>query len=233
MKRLPENIIDLPLLREKTYVFSDRFHAGDILSDMIQSVADSSGLLLGIPAGGVPVACRIQKKIGLEMDLAVVSKITLPWNTEAGYGAVAFDGTVRLNQRMLAHGSLTEEQIQQGTQKTLQKVKRRMKMLRAEKSFPKLNQRTAILVDDGLASGFTMRVAIESIKNSGAKSIIVAVPTGHQESVLAIAEYVDRVFCPNIRSGLRYAVADAYQHWSDVTEDELMDSLNKAERLSR
>ena len=232
MKGLPENIADLPQLREKTYVFSDRFHAGLILSDMIQSVADSSGLLLGIPAGGVPVACRIQEKIGLEMDLAVVSKITLPWNTEAGYGAVAFDGTARLNQRMLAHVSLTEEQIQQGTQITFQKVNQRMKLLRGEKPFPQLNHRTAILVDDGLASGFTMRVAIESLKNFGAKSITVAVPTGHLESVRKIAEYVDRVLCPNIRSGIRYAVADAYQYWSDVSEDELMGLLNKAGLLS-
>jgi predicted phosphoribosyltransferase len=232
MKRLPENVVDLPQLRDKTHVFSDRFHAGDILSDMIQSMADSSGLLLGIPAGGVPVACRIQEKIGLEMDLAVISKITLPWNTEAGYGAVAFDGTVRLNQRMLAHVGLTEAQIQQGTQKTLQKVNRRMKLLRGEKPFPQLNHRTAMLVDDGLASGFTMRVAIESIKNSGAKTITVAVPTGHLESVRKIAEYVDRMFCPNIRSGMTYAVADAYKRWSDVTEDELMGLLNKAGLLS-
>ena len=226
MKRLSKNIFDLPQLREKTYVFSDRFNAGDILSDMIQSVADSGGLLLTIPAGGVPVACRIQKKLGLEMDLAVVSKITLPWNTEAGYGAVAFDGTVRLNQRMLAHVSLTEEQIQQGIQKTLQKVKRRMKLLRGEKPFPQLNQRKLMLVDDGLASGFTMRVAIESLRNSGAQSISVAVPTGHLDSVRKIAEYVDRVFCPNIRSGMRYAVADAYQYWSDVSEAELMSLLS-------
>ena len=232
MKRLPDNIVDLPQLREKTCIFSDRYNAGDILSDMIQSVADSSGLLLGIPAGGVPVACRIQKKLGLEMDLAVVSKITLPWNTEAGYGAVAFDGTVRLNQRMLAHISLTEEQIQQGIQKTLQKVKRRMKLLRGEKPFPQLNQRTLMLVDDGLASGFTMRVAIESLRNSDAQSITVAVPTGHLDSVRKIATYVDRVFCPNIRSGMRYAVADAYQYWSDVSEDELMSLLNQTVGLS-
>jgi predicted phosphoribosyltransferase len=232
MKRLPENVIDLPHLREKTYVFSDRFYAGDILSDMIQNEADSSGLLLAIPAGGVPVACRIQEKTGLEMDLAVVSKITLPWNTEAGYGAVAFDGTVRLNRRLIGHVGLTEKQIQHGTQKTLQKVNRRIKLLRGEKPFPELNQRTVMLVDDGLASGFTMRVAVESLKNFGAKSITVAVPTGHLESVRKIAEYADRVICPNIRSGMSYAVADAYQHWSDVTEDELLGLLNQAGLLA-
>ncbi len=228
MMRLLENVVELPQLREKTRVFSDRFHAGDILSDMLQSVADSNGLLLGIPAGGIPVACRIQKKIGLDMDLAIVSKITLPWNTEAGYGAVAFDGTVRLNQRMLAHVGLTKEQIRQGTQKTLQKINRRMILLRGEKPFPELNQRSVILVDDGLASGFTMLVAIESIKKLGASSIAVAVPTGHLESVRKIAENVDLVLCPNIRSGMSYAVADAYQRWSDVTEDELIELLTKA-----
>jgi predicted phosphoribosyltransferase len=228
MKTLPEGIRDLPQLREKTYVFADRFHAGEILSEMLQPLQDSGGFLLGIPAGGVPVACTIQEKIGLEMDVAVVSKITLPWNTEAGYGAVAFDGTVRLNQRMIAHVGLGEEQIQQGTEKTLKKINRRIKMLRGEKPFPDLSRRPVILVDDGLASGFTMLVAVESIKKAGASFIAVAVPTGHLESVRNIADNVDQIFCPNIRSGMSFAVADAYEHWSDVTEDELMQILTKA-----
>ena len=85
-----------------------------------------------------------------------------------------------------------------------------------------------ILVDDGLASGFTMRVAVESIRKAGASSITVAVPTGHLESVRNIAANVDQIFCPNIRSGMSFAVADAYGHWSDVTEDELMQILTNA-----
>lgn len=226
MKKLPENVFDLQDLREKTRVFSDRFHAGEVLSEMLQPYQVSGGLLLGIPAGGLPVASVIREKMALEMDVAVVSKITLPWNTETGYGAVSFDGTVRLNPAMLAHAGLSKNQIQQGTEKTLQKVRRRIKLLRGERPFPEVHQRPVLLVDDGLASGFTMLVAAESVKKAGASEIIVAVPTGHLEAVQKIAEQVDEVFCPNVRSGMSFAVADAYLNWSDVAEEELLEILS-------
>jgi putative phosphoribosyl transferase len=228
MKNMPKNVLDLQELREKTQVFQDRAQAGEVLCGMLQSYQAADGLLLGIPAGGLPVADAIRQKLALEMDVAVVSKITLPWNTEAGYGAVSFNETVRLNQKMLAHAGLSESQIQQGTAKTLQKVRRRIKLLRGERPFPELHQRPVILVDDGLASGFTMLVAVESVQKAGAGKIAVAVPTGHQYAVQKIAGQVNEVFCPNVRSGMSFAVADAYQRWSDVTEKELLEILQGA-----
>ena len=226
IKKLPPNVFDLDKLRGKARVFADRVHAGEVLSAMLQPYQAAGGLLLGIPAGGLPVASAIRKKLALEMDVAVVSKITLPWNTEAGYGAVSFDGTVRLNQAMVAHVGLSESQIQDGSQKTTQKVKRRIKLLRGARPFPQVHHRPVILVDDGLASGFTMLVAVESVKKAGAGEIVVAVPTGHRDSVQKIAEQVTYVFCPNIRSGMSFAVADAYENWSDVAEEELLEILS-------
>ena len=160
------------------------------------------------------------------MDVAVVSKITLPWNTEAGYGAVSFNGTVRLNQDMLAHVGLSKSQIQEGSEKTLQKVKRRIQLLRGTRPIPEVRHRSVILIDDGLASGFTMLVAVESIKKAGANAIAVAVPTGHLHAVQKIAGQVNEVFCPNIRSGMSFAVADAYVYWSDVAEEDLLEILS-------
>ena len=227
MKLFPENIFDLPQMREKIHVFKDRKHAGEILGDMLNAFQESNAVLLGIPAGGVPVAVVIREKTGMEFDTAVVSKITLPWNTEAGYGAVAFDGTVRLNEAMLAHIRLSEEQIEAGKEDTLNKVKRRVDILRGGRPFPDLKGRPVLLVDDGLASGFTLMVAAESVKKAGAASITVAVPTGHTESIFRIFEQVDAVYCPNIRSGMRFAVADAYRQWSDVKEAELLGLLKE------
>ena len=225
MMPLPDTVIDRPNMREKIRVFDDRKHAGEILGAMLQSFQGSDAILFGIPAGGLPVAMVVSEKTGLELDVAVVSKITLPWNTEAGYGAVAFDGTVRLNESMLTHIRLSEEQILAGKEYTLDKVNRRIKILRGDRLFPDLAGRTAFLVDDGLASGFTLMAAIEAVKNAGAASISVAVPTGHMASIHRIVKQVDMVFCPNIRSGTRFAVADAYTHWSDVTDDELLELL--------
>lgn len=222
MMPLPDTVIDRPDMREKIHVFADREHAGEILGGMLQAFRGSNALLLGIPAGGLPVAMVVREKTGMELDVAVVSKITLPWNTEAGYGAVAFDGTVRLNAAMLAHTRLSEKQILAGKENTLNKVKRRVKIFRADRPFPNLTGRPVLLVDDGLASGFTLQVAVDAVKKTGAASITVAVPTGHLESIQRIIERVDAVYCPNIRSGMRFAVADAYEYWSDVTEEELL-----------
>ncbi|UCF90392.1 MAG: phosphoribosyltransferase [Desulfobacterales bacterium] len=225
---LPPGVFDLPHLREKTRVFSDRAQAGEILADVLDAAPSSPDLVLGIPAGGLPVAAVIHRRLGLDLDVAVVSKITLPWNTEAGYGAVAFDGTVRLNQAMLAHIGLSPQQIKEGIEKTRRKVRRRVRRLRGGRPWPDLTRRAVILVDDGIASGFTLRVAVEAIRKAGAGSITVAVPTGHRASLPPIASAVSAVYCPNIRGGMRFAVADAYANWSDVTAEELDALLAKS-----
>lgn len=224
---MKSNIIDLRELREQTHVFKDRTHAGHILAKMLSAHDTQGGIILAIPAGGVPVGVVMAEKTGLDFDVAVVSKITLPWNTEAGYGAVAFDGTVKLNKDMLRRISLTAEEVKQGIQNTTAKVARRVKKLRGAQPLPDLENRSAILVDDGLASGFTMRVAVAALRNAGAVRIVVAVPTGHRHSAEMIAREVEALYCANIRGGLSYAVAGAYRHWSDVAEQEVVKILEK------
>jgi predicted phosphoribosyltransferase len=222
-----KNIYDLPELRDRIEVFRDRIHAGQMLAEMLPAFDQKGSIVLGIPAGGVPVAAEIAKKLGLAFDVAVVSKITLPWNTEAGYGAIAFDGTKRLNKKMLPHLGMTETEIQTGIEKTRAKVFERVASLRGEKPLPELSQKNIIVVDDGLASGFTMQVAVEALGKAGAEHITVAVPTGHRATVEKIAKIVEALYCPNIRSGRRFAVADAYKNWSDVIEEEVSEIIKK------
>jgi len=222
---MKSNIIDLPELREQTHVFKDRIHAGQILAKMLGADDTRAGIILAIPAGGVPVGVVMAETTGLDFDVAVVSKITLPWNTEAGYGAVAFDGTVKLNKDMLRRVNLTAEEVKQGIEKTTAKVARRVTKLRGSQPLPDLENRSAILVDDGLASGFTMRVAVEALRNAGAGRIVVAVPTAHRHSAEMIAREVEALYCANIRGGLSYAVASAYRHWSDVAEEDVVKIL--------
>jgi predicted phosphoribosyltransferase len=217
-----KNIFKLSHLLEKDKVFSDRFHAGKVLSILLQDYLDSDCIVFGIPAGGIPVAKVVSEEIGIPMDVAVVSKITLPWDTEAGYGAVSFNGVVRLNEGLLLHIGLSEVQIKDGIEKTTRKVRHRVDLLRGKKPFPDVSKRPVILVDDGIASGFTLITAIEALKKAGGKSISVAVPTGHLDSVRDISTMVDSVFCPNIRSGNLFSVAAAYKKWRDVGEDEVV-----------
>jgi predicted phosphoribosyltransferase len=222
---LPTNVHELPELHNRAGVFRDRAHAGEILAGMLDDFTGSDVLVLAIPAGGVPVAVVIAKQLHLPFDVAVVSKITLPWNTEAGYGAVAFDGTVQLNEWLLPRLGLTDQEIQEGIARTLAKVTRRVQRLRGKRPFPALAQGSVIVVDDGLASGFTLQTACAALTRAGAKRLIAAVPTGHWEAVQRLAAVVDTLYCANIRQGWSFAVADAYQRWCDVSEEEVMKML--------
>jgi putative phosphoribosyl transferase len=212
-------IVDLPKMRDRVRVFRDRASAGKVLAGMLEAYRQSGAIVVGIPAGGIAVAVEIAKKLYLPLDVAVVSKITLAWNTEAGYGAVALDGTVLLNQEFLSSVSLSRQRIETGTEETNQKVARRVMLFRGKRPMPDL-KRLTILVDDGLASGFTVRVATEALRQSGATNVILTVSTAHLEAAQRLKE-VEAIYCPNLRRGLSFAVADAYEEWSDLDEEEV------------
>jgi putative phosphoribosyl transferase len=222
---LEDNFFDLPDFRNRTAVFNDRKHAGEVLSEMLMHYKDTNAIVFAIPAGGVPVGAVVASELQIPLDIAVVSKITLPWNTEAGYGAVAFDGTVRLNMEMASRLGLKDEIVQAGIENTRNKVKKRVATFRNGKPPLQVDGRPVILVDDGIASGFTMLVAVEALRKSGAAQIIIAVPTAHWEAVENVLPNVEEFYCANLRSGWAFAVADAYQKWTDVSEEEVIEIL--------
>jgi predicted phosphoribosyltransferase len=213
-------IRDLPELRGREHVFRDRAHAGELLAGLLAGLRGSDACLLAIPAGGVPVAAALARALGLPLDVAVVSKITLPWNTEVGYGAVAFDGSVCLNHELIEHVRLSDAEVRAGIEATRAKVQRRAVALRGAPGPPAVMGGVNVLVDDGLASGFTMRAAVRALRAAGAARIAIAVPTGSRRAVDALAGEVDDVYCANLRGGASFAVADAYQRWCDVEESE-------------
>lgn len=224
--KIENKIVERRQLHGRSYVFKDRAAAGRVLAEMLEKYRGSDALVLAVPAGGVAVASVIAEELNLPLDVAVVSKITPSWNSEVGYGAVAFDGTMRLNEELLSRMRLSEQEIQEGTKKTEQKVARRVKRLRGDR--PMLDFRhPVILVDDGLASGFTLIVAIEALRKSGAQEIILAVPTAHEESLQRVLEKVEAIYCPNIRGGFSFAVAEAYEDWHDLDEEEVIKILSE------
>ena len=229
--RLPKNLSQDPELAGRIGIFADRADAGRVLAELLVGEDLPSPLLLALPAGGVPVAAAAAARLGWPLTAAVVSKILLPWNTEAGYGAVAWDGSVQLNRELLKRLGLEQAEIAAGIDATRQKVAARTKQLMADGMLPDLTSRSAILVDDGLASGLTMLTAVAAVGNAGAKRIVVAVPTGHIEAVRLVAGDVDLVVCANLRSRYPFAVAAAYRHWQDVTEQEARSLLNAAGAL--
>jgi predicted phosphoribosyltransferase len=222
------NVKEQPELRNRKYVFADRDDAGVVLAEMLREYAGGDAIVLGIPAGGVPVATVLAGRLSLPVDVVLVSKITLPHNTESGYGAVALDGTVRINAALVRGVGLSQSQVETGLNHTKLKIRRRADLFYSNGLPPTLAGRAVIVVDDGLASGITMRVAVEAVRHEGTDRVVVAVPTGHAASVAEVAHEADEVYCANIREGLSFAVAQAYDNWYDVSEEEALELLRRA-----
>lgn len=222
------NVYEQAALHNRVFVFRDREQAGAAVAGLLESELGPDAtdtVIYGIPAGGIPVAAEAARLLGVPLDFLCVSKITLPWNTEAGYGAVAGESAWKLNERVVRQAGLSESTIREGLEQTKRKVARRTEAFRRLIAPHDARGKTAVLVDDGVASGFTMRVAIEALRTLGPKLVAVAVPTAHSDAVNDLARGADRVYCANVREGTPFAVADAYENWSDVSEDEVTDIL--------
>ena len=222
-------IIEKKDLRNRDQVFNDRAHAGRILAAMLMPYREtfSNSIVLAIPSGGVPVGKVISETLDMPFDLVIVRKIPIPYNTEAGFGSVSWDGEVELNNKLLSRLQLSDSEIESAVAEVRRELKRRMERFRGSKPFPVLKGRTVIAADDGLASGYTMLSAAGSIKKYSPARIIIAVPTASISAVELLSPHVDEIFCPNIKETMHFAVADAYQEWHDLSEQEVIRILER------
>ncbi|KPK21107.1 MAG: phosphoribosyltransferase [Nitrospira bacterium SG8_3] len=222
-------------LRGKNHVFKDRAEAGRVLAEMLVSEykAAQDAIILAIPSGGVPVGLQVMRKLRLPFDLIIARKIPIPHNPEAGYGAVTLEGGVFLNEELVSRLGLKPSQIEKQISRLKKELEQRQALFRGKKPFPDLSGKTAILVDDGLASGYTMMASVYNVKNMGAKEIVIAVPTAPTETIKKIDPKVDEIYCPNVRDKIFFAVADAYEHWYDLSRAEVLDLLAEKVRSDR
>jgi predicted phosphoribosyltransferase len=227
--------------------YESRFHAGRKLitflknndNDLYKHLKTNPNkcFCFAIPNGGVPVAEGFCTEMKLYYDLLIVRKIKIPYNPEAGFGSITPDGTVLLNKELLAYLNLNKEEIDESIEITKQEIQDRLKFYHKQANLiedynTKINNKKIFLIDDGLASGFTMLAAIKMVKNYNPEEIFVLTPTAPYRSIQRIEKKVKKVFCPNIRKVMRFAVADAYKNWYDVPESEVIDILNQSKYYS-
>lgn len=221
-----DNLIEDAGLKGKKRVFADREDAGRRLASLLEGVADPKGLVLAIPAGGVPVACAVARECRLPLDVLIVRKLQIPDNPEAGFGAIGPDGEVLLNERLVDDLRLSQKEIQAQVSETQRVLQSREKVFRRGRPQPELKDRQVILVDDGLASGYTMMAAVDFARHKEARQVIVAVPTASQRTIHFLQPAADVLVCPNVRGGPVFAVADAYQEWYDLGDEEVVALLD-------
>jgi len=223
-------VYEIPQLRNRRFVFKDREHAGTILASMMAPVYKGADdcIFLGIPSGGVPVALALKQSLGLPMDLLIIRKIPVPGNPKAGIGALTLSGQMFLNQQLVQRLGITPAQIEAQMARVRQELDRRNRLFRHGRPEPDLKGKTVIIADDGLASGFTTLAAVKTVQERGAAKVVVAAPTGSGTAIERLSPHVDEIYCPNIRTGHYFAVAEAYENWYDLEPEEVIDLLERA-----
>jgi putative phosphoribosyl transferase len=149
--------------------------------------------VLAIPRGGVPVGYEVSRVLGCPLDVIVPRKLPIPWSPEAGFGAIMPDGTRVLNERMARQLGLAADEIAEIAEEVLDEVRRREAAFRGNRPPPAVAGRAAILIDDGLATGYTMIAAVRAVRKRGPSSVVVAVPVSPRDSANQVARDADEV----------------------------------------
>ena len=212
--------------------FRDREDAGRRLALELLPHATEHPVVLALPRGGVPVADEIARALHAPLDVWVVRKVGVPWHEELGVGAVSEGGTVHLNEDVLEHVELTRDELAEAIGRKQREVEERVKLFRGGLPPPELRDRTVILVDDGIATGGTVRAAIESIRAQHPKAIVLAVPVAAPEAVEALTPEVDRLVCLKTPADL-HAIGLWYRDFGQVSDEEVVRILDRARREAR
>ncbi len=216
----------LPSARSWTR-FQDRTEAGRRLAEALSEHRGEDPIVLALPRGGVPVGYEVARALHAALDVWVVRKIGVPWHPELGVGAVAEGGYVYLSPDIVSQVGMSPEQVSTATDAQRLEVERRVRAFRGARPRPALAGRTVILVDDGIATGGTVRAAIGAIRAQQPAKIVLAVPVAAPETVAELAPEVDRVVAILQPSDL-YAIGVWYVDFSQVPDEEVVRILERA-----
>ena len=211
-------------------MFLDRKDAGEKLSTELENFKDENPIVLAIPRGGIVTAYETIKKFGFQWDLIIPRKIGLPHNKEIAIGAVSLDGTYLLNEEYIDLLNIPQEYIKKEVLEQIEEIKRRLNKYKGNENFPPVKNKTVIIIDDGIATGFTIQAAIKSIKKHHAKKIILAVPVGPQNTISLLEKIVDEVICLVIPDEF-YAVGSYYKSFEQTTDEEVINIVRELKNV--
>lgn len=210
--------------------FSNRVDAGKRLAQALKDFSSRNGLVLAIPRGGVVVGFEIAKALNLPLDVIIPRKIGAPYNPELAIGAVTEDGSAILDNNLINYLGVSPQYIEEESGRQKGEIKRRLKLYRQDSPYPSLKRLDIIIVDDGIATGSTMKAALASVKNQGAASIIVAIPVGPPSTIDELKKMANKVVCLYTPEYFQ-AIGQFYDDFSQTTDEEVI-SLLKENRQS-
>jgi putative phosphoribosyl transferase len=212
--------------------FADRREAGREVADKLAAYRRQPDVIvLALPRGGVPVAFEIAEALDAPLDIFVVRKLGMPGHAEFAIGAIASGGVRVVNEEVVRAYSIPAAAIEAVARQELAELERREREYRHGRPAPDLHNRTVILVDDGLATGSTMRAAVEAVRALGPLRVVVAVPVAAPDACAAFADITDETVCARTPEPFQ-AVGLWYRDFSQTTDDEVRDLLRRhAERI--
>ncbi|MFI9509312.1 phosphoribosyltransferase [Nocardia sp. NPDC052566] len=201
-------------------IYTDRASAGRALGAHLEHLRASVPLVLGLPRGGVPVAAAVRDVIGGDLDILLVRKLGVPWQPELAMGAIGEGGVRVLNSDVLAHTGIMPEQFAEIEDAERAELERRREVLRGDSKPLSLSGRTAVIVDDGMATGATVVVACRIARLQQPAHVVVAVPVSSIEALRRVAGEADEVVCPMVPRALG-GVGTAYQDFHQLDDEEV------------
>jgi putative phosphoribosyl transferase len=211
-------------------IFKDRVDAGRLLATQLKEYANQPDLLvLGLPRGGVPVAFEVARALKAPLDVFLVRKLGVPGHEELAMGAIASGGIRILNDMVVKGLNIANEAINQVTERELNELQRRERQYQGDNPGPEVHNHTVILIDDGLATGTTMRAAAIALRQQQPARIIVAVPVAAPETCDEFRDLVDEVVCAVTPREL-YAVGLWYEDFSQTSDDEVVELLERSRK---
>ena len=212
-------------------IYRDRADAGRRLAELLIEYADRQDVLvLALPRGGVPVAFEIAKALSAPLDVFVVRKLGVPGQPELAMGAIASGGVRVLNRDVVRALRISEHTIESVAESERDELARRETVYRGERAPLEIEGRTIILVDDGLATGATMKAAVEAVREQHPKEVIVAVPTASPDVVAVFRRIADKVVCAATPTPF-HAVGASYERFDQTTDKEVQDYMARARHI--
>jgi len=209
-------------------IFADRVEAGRMLASKLMDYTGKDVVVLAIPRGGVIVGYEIAHKLRVLLDIIVPRKIGAPDNPELAIGAVTEDGTIILDRELVGYLSVPERYIEEESARQRAETKRRLRLYRGDTAYPDLKNRDVIIVDDGIATGATMKAALTSVRKKGAKSVVIATPVAPPSTIRELERIADRVICLSTPEPF-YAIGQFYRDFAQTSDEEVINLL----KLSR
>lgn len=200
--------------------FRDRHDAGSRLADRLAHLTAERPVVFGLPRGGVPVAHEVARALGAPLDVLVVRKLGCPGQPELGLGAIGEGGIRLLNQPLIGSTGVSEHELDAVAAREGDELERRVRRYRGSRAAAPIADRTVIVVDDGLATGFTARAALEVLRHRGARRIVLAVPVAPAHTIDELRSVVDEAVCLHAPKSF-WAIGQYYDDFDQVGDDEV------------